>query len=204
MFYKKLFKFFSFKNSEHVQAQQRVADTLYFQAVEAARHPDLFLEYEVEDNVDGRFDLISLFVILIQKRLLILDTVSARGFSQVLANTMWQDMEHSVRELGVGDLAVPKHVKRMVGAFQGRARAYEKALNQEASEQQFESLKHVIWRNVYRESAGKDAQIEKLTIYILSVFSYLKGTSEEKLMTGNIFFEAPPGFKTSDQEVVIT
>ena len=45
-----------------------------------------------------------------------------------LLDAFGRDMDHNLREMGVGDLAVPKEIKRMMEAFYGRARSYERAL----------------------------------------------------------------------------
>ena len=41
-----------------------------------------------------------------------------------------RDMDHNFREMGVGDLAVPKEMRRVAEAFYGRAGAYEAASRQ--------------------------------------------------------------------------
>ncbi len=38
------------------------AETLYSQLAKAARNPDIYYSYQIEDNIDGRFDTICLFV----------------------------------------------------------------------------------------------------------------------------------------------
>ncbi len=101
--------------------------TLYGVIVAQARWPEFYEEFGVADTVDGRFDLIVLHLVLVLRRL---DAGAARCGARAAPWSMrfGRDMDHNLREMGVGDLAVPKQMKRMMEAFYGRARSYAGAL----------------------------------------------------------------------------
>jgi cytochrome b pre-mRNA-processing protein 3 len=54
---------------------------------------------------------------------------NVRPLGQQIFDRFCRDMDHNFREMGVGDLAVPKEMRRVAEAFYGRAAAYEAALN---------------------------------------------------------------------------
>ena len=105
---------------------QAAAHRIYLSIVQQARRPEFYAVGGVPDSVDGRFDMIVLHPFLVLRRM------KAAGGDQDLPqrvyDLMFADMDQTLREMGVGDLSVPKHIKRMVQAFHGRVAAYESAL----------------------------------------------------------------------------
>src|SRR5258708_37092822 len=57
----------------------------------------------------------------------------AAGLSQDLFDTMFADMDRSLREMGVGDLGVGRRVRAMAEALYGRMAAYEAGLAADAA-----------------------------------------------------------------------
>lgn len=101
---------------------------LYSAIVAQARLPYFYAELRVPDTVEARFDMIVLHAVLVFRRLRGEgDTASA--FGQQVFDLFFTDMDGSLREMGVGDLSVPKKVKKMAEAFYGRAAAYSTALD---------------------------------------------------------------------------
>ena len=94
-------------------ALSEAAESLYTNAVAAARNEVFYAEYGVPDTVDGRFEMISLHVYVLLRRL---KSLGAEGkkLSQNLFDTMFDDMDRTLREMGAGDLGV--------GRLLGRAR----------------------------------------------------------------------------------
>ena len=113
-----------------------VAHALYLIAVAQARQPLFYAEHGVPDSVDGRFDLIVMHVFLLLRPLSKLAEqdgdvelqARAGNISQALFDTMFGDMDRSLREMGVSDIAVGKRVKHMAKAFYGRVAAYDEGL----------------------------------------------------------------------------
>jgi cytochrome b pre-mRNA-processing protein 3 len=131
--------------------QQREAHALYTSAVAAARSPALYAVIGVPDTLDGRFDCLSLHVYLVIRQLWKAPP-PAPALAQAVFDAMFADMDRSLREIGVGDLSVPKRNRRMWEAFHGRALAYGEALD--AGD--MAALEAAIARNVWRgEPAGE-------------------------------------------------
>jgi cytochrome b pre-mRNA-processing protein 3 len=100
------------------------AYTLYALINEEARQPQFFEKLGVPDTLDGRFEMILLhmFVQLHKMKQAGEQTTEAQ---RLLIEAFFEDMDRSVRELGVGDTGVSRRVKAMANAFYGRIHAYE-------------------------------------------------------------------------------
>ena len=107
-------------------ARPGTISALYGAIVAQARLPGFYRDYAVPDTVKGRFDLIVLHLALVLDRLA--EVPALRGLGQGIFDRFCQDMDHNLREMGVGDLTVPKQMRRMGEAFYGRAKAYREAL----------------------------------------------------------------------------
>jgi len=119
------------------------ASGLYAALVEQARRPDFYARHGIPDTVDGRFEMIVLHMFLVLRRLR--GEAGAEAFGQALFDAMFADMDRSLREMGVSDLSVGRHVKTMAKSFYGRAAAYESGLAEPGDETLGEALR----RNAY-------------------------------------------------------
>jgi cytochrome b pre-mRNA-processing protein 3 len=123
--------------------QDPIIAALYGMIVAQARSPFFYLGYGVPDTVAGRFDMIVLHLVLVLQRLKNEQTAT-RSYGQRIFDLFCQDMDHNFREMGVGDLAVPKEMRRVGEAFYGRAAAYEAALTADDA-----ALVAALVRNIY-------------------------------------------------------
>lgn len=131
---------------------ERAAFALYGAAVAAARAPLFYRDLGVPDTLDGRFDLVCLHVALLVRRLRH-EPPPGPALAQAVFDAMFADMDTSLRELGVGDMGIPRRVRAMWEAFHGRARAYEAALDQGCAT----TLAAALGRNVWRGAPGAGA-----------------------------------------------
>lgn len=131
---------------------RRQAAELYARAVEAARQPELYQNYEIADTVDGRFDAVLLHVFILVDALATLgpETLAVqRQFQEVMVS----DLDRSLREAGAGDLSVGKQVLTMASACRGRLMAYADAIKEEGDQALIIALAH----NVYRAESHPKA-----------------------------------------------
>ncbi len=133
---------------------ERAGFALYGAAVAAARHPAFFEQLGVPDTLDGRFDLVSAHVALVIRRIRRDPDARGKDLAQAVFDAMFADMDVNLREMGVGDLAVGKRVKRMWEAFHGRAAAYEAALDTGDAAGLAEALARNVWRGEAPEGAA--------------------------------------------------
>ena len=131
-----------------------VGEALYAAAVAAARDPALFAQLAIPDTLDGRFDSLSLFAVLLIERLRAAPAPGA-ALAQAVFDAMFRDMDRSLREMGVGDPSLPKRMKAMWNALHGRALAYGPALAADDAA----ALARALARNVWREEAPAGAPV---------------------------------------------
>lgn len=159
---------------------------IYGGLVAQSRASTFYTDYGVPDTVDGRFDMICLHAFLVIRRLQA-EGGEAPALAQKLFDTMFKDMDRSLREMGVGDLSVGKHVKRMAKAYYGRAAAYEHGMVSGR-----EALEAALRRNLYRLAEPTDAQVRAMADYTLDQDARLKHCTFAELAAGRLGFSAPP------------
>ena len=118
-------------------------DEAYISIVAQSRQVRFYADWGVLDTVTGRFDMVSLHLALLLRRLK--GESDARDFTQALVDLFFLDMDRSIRELGVTDLGVPKKVKTMGNIFYGLAAALGTALDSGNSAE----IEAVLVKNVY-------------------------------------------------------
>jgi cytochrome b pre-mRNA-processing protein 3 len=162
---------------------ERAGFELYGAAVGAARSPALFAALGLPDTVEGRFDLVSLHVGLLIRRLR--TDGDARGplLAQAVFDAMFADMDLNLREMGVGDLAVGKRVRRMWEAFHGRALAYEAAMDSGVPAALAEALARNVWRGAAPEGAPA-----RLAGIARAQAAHLAGQGIEEMVAGRATF----------------
>lgn len=122
---------------------QPVIDALYGEIMEAARRPGFYADLGVPDTVEGRYDMVVLHAYLVFARLR--GTGAAgQALAQDLFDHMFREMDHALRELGVGDMGIGKRIQKMASQFYGRAAAYDRGLAAAGPE-----LADAVARNAY-------------------------------------------------------
>ncbi|RME99669.1 MAG: ubiquinol-cytochrome C chaperone [Alphaproteobacteria bacterium] len=109
---------------------RRTADLLYGAIVALSRRPELYLLHGVPDTLAGRFEVLSAHMYLFLERLR-LEGEEQDATAQALVDRFFGDMDVTQREAGVGDLAVPKSMRKLAVHFDARMRAYAAAMEAE-------------------------------------------------------------------------
>ena len=161
--------------------EDRPAERLYRSVLQASRQPDLYTEFDVQDHLDTRFDMLCLHVCLLMGRLRMLPEEVHKPLNQELFDRFFADMDFTLREMGVGDLGVGKRVRKMSEAFMGRLSAYSEALEQRDKP----ALASAIARNVRRAERCRDAD-RHMADYVMACFDRLAVVSDEKLQIGTV------------------
>ncbi len=147
-----------------------------WQAVVAeALRPELY-RAGAEDTVAGRFDMVTavLSAVLVRmERQPALVTPTA-----LLTELFVHDMDGQLRELGIGDVVVGKHVGRLMGAMGGRLAAYRDALAGDG-----EAMAEAVRRNVTL-IAGGDAPA--IAAGLRSLADRLRRTTDADLLAGRL------------------
>ncbi len=165
---------------------RKSAGKLYGGIVKQARNRGFYADLDVPDTVDGRFDMIALHAALVMRRLKS-GTGRSADLSQALFDTLFDDMDRSLREMGAGDLGVGRRVKAMARAFYGRLAAYDEGL---AGDDR--ALGNAIERNLYRGAPPDAAKLAALSAYVRREAAALDGQMLDDLLAGRLDFGAPP------------
>ncbi len=158
-----------------------IARELYGAVVAQARRAMLYQECGVPDTPEGRFEMIALHLSLLLARL---DRMGEAGrkLAQVLGETFVTDMDDNMREMGVGDLAVPRKVKRAAAGLYERAARYRAALGEGATG---DMLAEVLRADVLGGDASGTA-VAGLANDVRSSATLLAGASDGDLLAGRV------------------
>jgi cytochrome b pre-mRNA-processing protein 3 len=149
---------------------------LYRAVVATARRPVWYRNGGVPDTKDGRFDMVAAILSLV---LLRLEREGENGRSPAarLTELFVDDMDGQLREDGVGDVVVGKHVGRMMGALGGRLGAFREAA---ASG----DYRKAIARNIYRGREPAAGAAEVLSDGLVALNATLAATPAAELLDG--------------------
>jgi len=166
------------------RANRAITEALYGEIVAAARQPVFYSDWRVPDTPLGRFEMLSLAMLLFQHRLRG-EEGPAREVAQVIIDEFFTDVEHSLRELGISDPGVPKRMKRLAKMFYGRTAAYSDALdNADAA-----ALAAALARNVRPDDADWP-EAPNLAAYAFRAEKELARQATEDICAGRITFPA--------------
>lgn len=161
-------------------------EAIYGMIVAQGRDPHFYRELGVPDTVDGRFDLILLHLWMVLSRLRATEAGTEPGqrLSQALFDRFCEDMDDNLREMGVGDLAVPKRMQAFGEAFYGRAKAYDAALAEGP-----EPLVQAICKNIF--NGGDIDRARRLAAYATAAVQALAGRDNAAVARGDFAFPSP-------------
>ena len=138
-----------FLRKKHQNERRGTIERLYGAIVAQARNPVFYAQLNAPDTVEGRFDLVVLHLFLVNERLASLGD-EGKVAAQELLDFFFEDMDGALREIGIGDLAVPKKMRSLAEAYLGRSAAYQAAL----SVRDRDALAAAISKNIYGSEAA--------------------------------------------------
>jgi cytochrome b pre-mRNA-processing protein 3 len=161
---------------------QGTIEAIYGMIVTQAREPVFYRAFGVPDTVNGRFDLLLLHLWMVLRRLKSIEGGAA--LSQALFDHFCNDMDDNLREMGVGDLTVPKRMQAFGEAFYGRTAAYDLARTEGR-----EALAQALCRNILNGQNIEQARL--LVAYAEAAMAALERQDEATLSSGVVRFPAP-------------
>ena len=117
---------------------------VYAAIVAQSRQPRFYADWGVPDTVTGRFDMICLHMALLFGRLR-REGKAVNEFAQAVFDLFFKDMDRSLREMGAGDLAVPKKIQKMGNLFYGLMTNLNEAMDRDDRAE----VEAVIRRNLF-------------------------------------------------------
>jgi cytochrome b pre-mRNA-processing protein 3 len=150
---------------------------LYAAIVAAARDPRWYRAGGVADTLDGRFDMVSGVLALVLIRLQAAGDMGREPAARV-TELFVDDMDGQLRQQGIGDIVVGKHVGRMMAALGGRIAAYREGLAPGGD------LAGALDRNVHRDPAAPDATRTALEEDVRALGERIRSTPLDALLAG--------------------
>ena len=167
------------------RASKILIEQLRGEIVAASRRPALYDALEAPDRIDGRFELLTLHVGLVLRRLVAIGGLGPE-IAQDLVNNVFLHFDDTLREMAMSDISVSKRLRTMKEAFYGRNAAYAAALDSGSRAE----LAAALARNVYGASdAPKAAQ---LADYVAVLDAAVAKTPLEDFVTGRFRFPEGP------------
>ena len=165
-----------FGNPDPAKARVRA---LYEEVVELARAPHWYVAGAVPDTIDGRFDMVALVLCIVLLRLEH-EGDAGRAPAVHLAELFVDDMDPQLRQMGIGDLVVGKHVGRMMGALGGRLAAYRAAFYDGAP------LEPALVRNLWRGAAPDTSALVHVAAAVRRLDAAVRAAPLDHLLAGEI------------------
>ncbi len=152
---------------------------LYGSIIAEARQPVWYAGMGVPDTLDGRFDMIAAILSLVLVRIEAAGD-EGREAGARLTEVFIDDMDGQLREIGVGDVIVGKHIGNMMAAMGGRLSVYRETIGDRAA------LEQALVRNLWRGEAGADARPALVAERIQAIQARLKGQPLDDLLARGI------------------
>lgn len=163
------------------------ADDLYDAIMAQARLPIYYQRLGVPDTLEGRFSVLTIHLFAVFRRLKGAGPQAA-ATAQALADRFVADMDTVLREIGVGDLAVPKKVRKLVAGGANLIEGYDRALAAGG-----QGLQAAIADALPLDADAATAASAKLTPYVNLLLEDLKAQPIEEICAGRILFPDIPG-----------
>ena len=150
---------------------------LWHRIVAIAREKPWYAQGGIADTLGGRFDAITLVLSLAMLRM---ETVEALKSPSVLLTELFvTDMDGQLRESGVGDMVVGKHIGRLMSVVGGRLGAYRTAL----ADADDAALTTAIARNVNLIDGADPAVVAAIARHLAEQLATL---SDDAVLAGEI------------------
>jgi cytochrome b pre-mRNA-processing protein 3 len=164
---------------------EAVVISSYEAIVAASRQEHLYSTFLVPDTPLGRFEAISAHLIVFLRR-----TKNAAAplpdLAQEVVEEFFKDVDHSMRELGIGDPSIPKRMKKMARMFYGRAESYGAALEGA----NLDELSAALHRNI-RPDEDAWPQSKGLAQHIAAADAALQTLPDDEIASGKVRFPLP-------------
>jgi cytochrome b pre-mRNA-processing protein 3 len=171
-----------FRPDAAARARREVAEQVYRDLVKQARTPTFYRDLGVPDTPEGRFEMVGLHTALVLRRL---RAAGAPGsaLAQELIDLLFADVDEGLRHIGIGDLSVGKHVKRLAGYFYARLRYLDEALDAVPAA----PLGPMLRTNVYHNAvAPSERQLAALVGYLTAADAALRAHPTARMLAGNV------------------
>lgn len=162
---------------------QRAIQEVYASIVAQSRQSIFYADWQVPDSVTGRFDMVALHMCMILRRLKTAKDED-REFSQSLFDWFFRDMDRSLREMGAGDMAVPKRIQKMGELFYGMLASIGDAIDEDDQV----ALQEALSRNIF--GGEHPGSLQPIANYLISLDQDLNQIETPTILAGTLSMKA--------------
>lgn len=167
----------SFFSSAHNRRQKSVHQ-LYEHVAYASRSAIFYTSFAVPDTPQGRLEMLIVHCVIALERLKQLPT-PADELAQDFVDYVFLQIDHGLREIGIGDLSVGKKIKKIAQDFYGRAELYAQALR----ERSIPLFATALARNVYNnEQLAGETDVIQLAQCLIQTSDAIKDQTMNDLL----------------------
>ncbi len=161
------------------RAERRAnAHNLYGSIVTLSRSPAIYDVLKVPDTVEGRFETMILHIFACLERM----NGEEPTLAQDVVNKFFADMETTSRELGVGDMVVPKKMRSLAAIFEARMTEYDTAI----ADSNKHTLSDILSENVFGGEERVSSSALALGRYLMKLRQNLAQMPLGDLVAGKI------------------
>lgn len=158
---------------------------LYGAVVAQSRKPEFYTDLKFQDSVMGRFDLLTLHMFLLSRRLVREDDAKSLSLNQEIFDTYTNDTDSALREIGIGDQTVPKRKKKMIRGFYAQVEDFANLLDEGNSEKLSKAVKARFFEG--SEPIKVSAKtVKSLTKYMTDCGPFLDAQKSDSLYAGKL------------------
>ena len=169
------------------KSNKPLIDKLHGEIMAGVLNPALYLGYGVPDTFEGRFEMLVLHGALTTRRIELLPAPGP-DLAQDLTDGIFRALDATLREMGVGDVTVPKKMKKHAESYAGRAFSYFSALQA----QDENALRLALARNVYGDEArAASPEGGRLAAYALAIDARLATYDLDHFLSGKVGYPDP-------------
>lgn len=183
-----------FTSLKRKAALRRTSRDFYGSIVTQARQPAFYRDWGVPDTMEGRLEMIILHAALVLDRLG-LEGKAGLELGQAISEAYIADVDDALRQIGTGDMGVPRRVKRAAAALRERRLAYGKALGRGDREGLADAIRDFIHGDDSSAVAPADAA-SWLADYMIAAREALALMPSHTLLAGRIDFVSPDAFRS--------
>ena len=140
---------------------------VYQSIIDSSRSKIFYINLDVDDSFESRFDLVILHSFIIFQYFIEINDKKNR-LSQSLFDFMFHDFENNLREMGYGDIAVNKRMKKFISAFYGRILSYSNSYLDYKKNESLSNFSIAIRKNIYKNKKISDEKVNLISNYAIS------------------------------------
>tara|TARA_Y100000813_G_scaffold99035_1_gene70702 strand:+ start:313 stop:843 length:531 start_codon:yes stop_codon:yes gene_type:complete len=152
-------------------------EKIYQNIIEISRSKFFYIDFNLEDSFETRFDLIIFhaFIIFYFYKSKKIDNTP---IPQMLFDHMFNDFENNLREMGFGDIAVNKKMKAFIRAFYGRLSQYSKSIDAVKNTGDKTLLERTILNNIFKGKISNKNNIRIFVDYMIKNINNFESKTE--------------------------